>query len=870
MTHIRVLATQPNLRLMNLPSLDRVTERPVTVAPDTLVVEAISLMSQARSHNCDLSISDLSRFSSSSQTSRSCILVVSGTELLGIFTERDVVKLTATGIDLSQVKICEVMTKQVVTLSESSSQNILTALALFKQHQIRHLPILDDRGQLVGIVTPNSIRQVLQPVNLLKLRRVTEVMTQNVIYTHTTTSVLNLARLMANHNVSCVVIVEEKSEGLKAYTDTLNLTPIGIVTERDIVQFRILNLNLDQTNAQTVMSTPLFFLHPTDSLWVAHQEMQARFVRRLVVAGRGNLLGIVTQTNLLEVLDPLEMVHIIDILQQQVEEQTTELQQVNQQLHQDQNNLEKQVEARTAELSQANIQLRQEINTRSLVEEELHGIRKSLESAVEGISQLDTQGRYIVVNNSYAEILGYQREEMIGMEWQITVHPDDREKMIAAYQQMLAEGKVEIEAKGVRKDGSVFYKQLVMVKAYDQQERFVGHYCFAKDITEKKQLEAQSLRTQRLENIGILAGGIAHDLNNILTPILAIAQLLPITLANLDERNQEMLDILQTNTKRGADLVKQILSFARGTEEQRTLVQLRHLLLDIEQIARGTFPKSIEIRRNISDHLWTVAADPTQLHQVFMNLVVNAHDAMPNGGTLSISAENLFIDEHYVKMNIEASVGSHVAITVADTGVGIPPEIIARIFDPFFTTKDVGKGTGLGLSTVFSIVKKHGGFVEVHSEVGKGSCFKVYLPASQETVSQIAQDLELPIGNGELILFVDDETAITEITKTTLITHNYQVLIANNGIEAIALYAQYKHEIKIVVMDMMMPLLDGKTAIRALQKIKPTVQIIAMSDSSSSQVNAKTRGYDVQAFLPKPFTAWDLLNTLHRLLKDFS
>jgi len=727
MTHIRVLATQPNFKLMNLPSLARVTERPVTVAPDTLVVDAINLMSQARGHNGDLSISDLPKFSPLSHTSRSCILVVSGTELLGIFTERDVVKLTAAEIDLSQVKIGEVMTRQVVTLPESSSQNILTALALFKQHQIRHLPILDDRG---------------------------------------------------------------------------------------------------------------------------------------------NLLGIVTQTNLLEVLDPLEMIHVIDILQQQVEEQTTELQQVNQQLHQAQNNLEKQVEERTAELAQANIQLQQEINERKQVEEELHGIRKSLESAVEGISQLDTQGRYIVVNNSYASVLGYQKEEMIGMEWQTTIHPDDLEKMIAAYQQMLAKGKVEVEAKGVRKDGSIFYKQLVMVKAYDQQERFLGHYCFAKDITDKKQLEAQFLRAQRLENIGILAGGIAHDLNNILTPILAIAQLLPITLPNIDERNQQMLDILQTNTKRGADLVKQILSFARGTEEHRTFVQLRHLLLDIEQIARGTFPKSIEIRRNIPDNLWTVAADPTQLHQVFMNLIVNAHDAMPNGGTLSISAENLFLDEHYAKMNIEAKVGSHIAIAVADTGVGIPPEIIARIFDPFFTTKDVGKGTGLGLSTVFSIIKKHGGFVEVQSEVEKGSCFKVYLPASQETPIQTAEDVELPTGKGELILFVDDETAIAEITKTRLLTHNYRVLIANNGIEAIALYAQYKHEIKIVVMDMMMPLLDGTTAIRALQKMKPSVQIIAMSGSNSSKMNAQTRGYDVQAFLPKPFTAQDLLNILHGLLGD--
>lgn len=536
------------------------------------------------------------------------------------------------------------------------------------------------------------------------------------------------------------------------------------------------------------------------------------------------------------------------------------------QLHQVENDLEKRVEERTAELVNANKFLQQQINERKQVEEELHAMRRTLESAVEGISRLNIQGRYVTVNHAYAKIVGYEPEEMIGMEWSETVHPDDVVTMTAAYQKMLNDGKVEIEAKGLRKDGSCFYKRLVMVKAYDQQEQFIGHYCFLKDITEKKQLENQFLRTQRLENLGLLASGIAHDLNNILTPILAIAQLLPETLPNLEQRHQQMLQILQTNTKRGTDLVKQILSFARGVEGQRTCVQVKHLLLDIEDIAKGTFPKSIEIQKNVEDDLWTVTADPTQLHQVFMNLIVNAHDAMPDGGVLRICAKNILIDEHYARMNIEATVGSYIIITISDTGYGIPPEIIEQIFDPFFTTKKVGKGTGLGLSTVLSIIKNHGGFIEVDSKIRDSTYFKVYLPANEEISSSTAEDVTVTRGDGELILFVDDETAITDITKTILENNNYKVLIANNGIEALTIYAQYKHQIKIVVMDMMMPSLDGATAIRALQKMNPSVNIIAMSASNSNQ--AIQAGDDtIQAFLAKPFTIYELMNSLHRLLE---
>jgi PAS domain S-box-containing protein len=500
-----------------------------------------------------------------------------------------------------------------------------------------------------------------------------------------------------------------------------------------------------------------------------------------------------------------------------------------------------------------------DITERKLAEIGLREMSSALSNAVEGISQLDCQGRYLMVNQAYASAVGYQPEEMVGMEWQRTVHPEDIEMMMAAYQQMLSAGKVETEARGIRKDGSIFYKQLNMIAIYNDRGQSSGHYCFMKDIsdrkraeqkireqaalldiasdaifvrdlehqilfwnsgaeqlygwttaevidkkanellcqkirpemeqifktvlesgfwqgelqkvtksgkevivnsrmtlvrdeagnpksiltvdtdiTEKKQLEKQFYQAQRLESLGTLASGIAHDLNNILTPILAVAQLLPIKLPNLERQNRRLLEILTDNAKRGAELVKQILSFARGEEEEKVLLQPKYAIEETERIIKVTFPKLIAIHTNIpKQNLGTISANPTQIAQVLMNLCVNARDAMPNGGTLTIAVENFSVDENYARMNLAAKVGNYVAITVSDTGCGIPEAIKERIFDPFFTTKEVGKGTGLGLATAIGIVKKHGGFVNVKSEVGKGSQFQVCLPASDTAATQV-------------------------------------------------------------------------------------------------------------------------------------
>jgi two-component system, cell cycle sensor histidine kinase and response regulator CckA len=389
------------------------------------------------------------------------------------------------------------------------------------------------------------------------------------------------------------------------------------------------------------------------------------------------------------------------------------------------------------------------------------------------------------------------------------------------------------------------------------------------DITEKKQLESQFLRAQRLESLGMLAGGIAHDLNNVLTPIIGIAQLLPIKLPHLDDQTQHLLQLIDNSAHRGADLVKQILSFTRGIEGKPTNTQISHLLADIQKIIRQTFPKNIEFLIDLPSDLWLIPADTTMLHQVFMNLCVNARDAMPNGGVLSITAENIVIDDNYARMNLDAHQGSYVLVTITDTGLGIPPEIVDRIFDPFFTTKEIGKGTGLGLSTVMGIVNSHHGFLNVYSEVSKGTRFKVHLP-STDAIEQKASDKTIPFGHGELILVVDDEVAVQEITQATLEAHGYKTIIASDGIEAIALYAEQKQNISVVLLDMMMPSLDSVTIIRTLFKLNAHIQIIAMSGLSTNESITRMNNAGVKSFLAKPFTAPELLNLLAPLCNNNS
>lgn len=527
--------------------------------------------------------------------------------------------------------------------------------------------------------------------------------------------------------------------------------------------------------------------------------------------------------------------------------------------------LELRVQERTAELETANQLLKQEIEWGQRIQQRLELAQKAAKiGTFEWNIQLNQFTWTAELEALYGLAPGGFDARYEG--WMQTLHPDDREKTEEELDLAVSNGQgLDTEFRIVCPNGDTRWIAVKSSLFRDRAERPLQMIGIHMDITEKKQLEAQFLRAQRLESLGTLASGIAHDLNNILTPILTGVQLLQLKFPHLNDQTQQMLKMLETSAQRGAELIRQILSFARSVEGKRLSLQLHHLILEIETIIQQTFPKSIEIEISSSANLWTVSGDATQLHQVLMNLCVNARDAMPHGGTLQIVAENLDIDEQYARRHLDAKVGPYVIVTVSDTGTGIAPDTLYRIFDPFFTTKEVGKGTGLGLSAVLGIVKSHGGFVDVQSEINKGSQFKVYLPASQSPILAKDDELEPLLGQQELILVVDDEEVICETTKTMLETYNYRVLTANDGVEAIALYAENQEEIYSVLMDIMMPLMDGPSIIPLLRRLNPEVYVVAMSGLNSKEAVAQLQKLGFQDFLPKPFTTKDLLQTIRRV-----
>lgn len=527
--------------------------------------------------------------------------------------------------------------------------------------------------------------------------------------------------------------------------------------------------------------------------------------------------------------------------------------------------LELRVRERTAELETANQLLQQEVESRQQVQQRLE---LAQQAGRIGTFEWHVRSCRVTWTAELEALYGLSPGSFGGSydAWLAVLHPADRPRVEQELWQSLNGGQaLETEFRIVAPDQEIRWiavKSGVFHTQAGDSPRLIGIHM---DITEKKQLEAQFLRAQRLESLGTLASGIAHDLNNILTPILAGSQLLPLKFPNLDDHTRVMLKTLENSARRGAELVKQILSFARGVEGRRVTLQISHLLTEIQQIIQPTLPKSIQLETLLPPTLWTVSGDPTQLHQVFMNLCVNARDAMPDGGNLQVRAENLTIDEQYARRHLDARMGAYVMITVADTGMGIAPEILHRIFDPFFTTKEIGKGTGLGLSAVLGIVKSHGGFIDVETVIGRGSAFKIYLPTSQAGVDLLDSKPEVPVGDQELILVVDDEVVICETTRILLETYNYRVLVANNGMEAIALFSQYQNEIAAVLMDIMMPNMDGLSTIPLMRQYNPHLYAIAMSGLNSTEAVTRAQDMGFSEFLPKPFASEELLQLLQQI-----
>ena len=491
-----------------------------------------------------------------------------------------------------------------------------------------------------------------------------------------------------------------------------------------------------------------------------------------------------------------------------------------------------------------------------------------LDKTHDAIVLFGRNGRILFWNKGAEAIYGWTSPEALGRQVLELQFQGGTEHYEQACGETLEKGKWRSESAAKHKDGRHVLVQSNWSLVDDEGDPSKAFLVISHDITDRKQMEDQLMRAQRLESIGTLAGGIAHDLNNILTPIMMSIEMLKETATH--PRAKTIIETIEVITQRGADIVRQVLSFARGMKGDHVEVQPRHLLKDIQALIKETLPKNIQLKFDFPRDSWILVADPTQLHQILMNLCVNARDAMDQGGILSIKTENRVIDEQYAAMHLDATPGKYVSLVVSDTGSGIPPGIINKIFEPFFTTKEIGKGTGLGLSTVLAIVKSHGGFLEVSSEMGRGTTFRVNLRALEESSRDVdgASEIEkLPRGQGETILIVDDEASILTITGQTLETFGYKILTATDGAEAVAIYAKHRDGIAAVITDMAMPIMDGLSAVQVLTRLNPAVKIIAASGLKTyAEAAAQAHDLSIRYFLDKPYSAATLLQTLQALL----
>ncbi|MEO1740302.1 MAG: PAS domain S-box protein [Cyanobacteria bacterium J06629_9] len=1092
-----------------LPALAEVIDSRFLTISSEMTLQAVALLMGSVGATCNCSAVGASPIWTPAAVRYGVVL--EGSQLVGLLTQHDLVHLTATGVDFATVQVAEVLRPCPTRLTLPSQHTLLSVLSLLCQEQVTVLPVLDSGHTVVGVITHESIRQVLQPAHFLQWQRISEHMTTEVLQASLDTSLAEVIRQMDACSVSCVVMTEHVQD---------NVYPLGMITERDVVQFLALGLNLATTQAQVVMSQPVFEVSPTDSLWTAHQQMIQRHLRRLAVCDRtGHLVGLITQAQLLQALNPTEVLGVVEGLQQTVEAQTAKLQTLNERLQQEiEQRQQIETEQQAALIHQAHLyqQVAAELTKRRQVEQQIYFQARLLAAVEQAVIATDLEGKIIywnpaaetvygwsseavlgrqiadvtLVADSHAEaakvmrqlqvreswagefqvrrrdgsifwaavtnapicdesgqligivsvsndisnrkaaeirlqeseailrsffdsapimmgvvelleddilhisdnavtaslfgltpdamrhrrasslgvppnilqmwmayyrqaeqtqlpvsfeyrhavdgcdrwlsatvvnilqtvdcsrfaylveditqrrhteariqeqaalidiatdailvrdldnrilfwshgaerMYGWQHQDVVGKNLDNILNPEYSPQLHAAWQQILAQGKWQGELVKQTRTGvkRVIESRWTLVRDKAGQPQSI--LSVDTDITDKKTLEAQFLRAQRLESLGTLAGGIAHDLNNMLTPILASAMLLPMLLPDVDERTQELLDILIKSTERGAALVKQVLTFARGANGKQSILSMKDLVAEIEPLLKSTFPKAINISTVIAPDLWSIQGDETHLHQVLMNLCVNARDAMPDGGTLTILAQNIRLDEAANQLSPDTQIGPYVVVTVTDTGTGMPPEVLDKIFDPFFTTKQPGQGTGLGLSTVVGIIKGYGGFTQVTSQISQGTQFSVYLPATNADIIPTTNRPALPHGQGQLILVVDDEASIRETVSAVLEVYNYRVLTARDGAEAVAVYTDHQQVIDVVLMDMMMPKMDGACSIRALQAINSRVKVVATSGLLASEARTGDVEPRPLAFLSKPYTHESLIKTLNHVL----
>jgi two-component system, cell cycle sensor histidine kinase and response regulator CckA len=499
-------------------------------------------------------------------------------------------------------------------------------------------------------------------------------------------------------------------------------------------------------------------------------------------------------------------------------------------------------------------------------EEEVRELVNVLDLATDAIVVCDLERTILFWNHGATKTYGWTADEALDKKVH-EIFQLDTDTILKCMSGLLGKGEWNGQMKHRCKDGTPaqINSRWTLVRDEETSEP-KSILLINTDVTETKKLESQFLRAQRLDSLGTLASGIAHDLNNILSPILMATGMLR---NSLNAEDRKMLQIIESSAERGAGIVKQVLTFARGADGERVLLNPKHLVSEMAKVMMQTFPKNFDIQTSIPADLWTLLGDATQLHQVLLNLCVNARDAMgEKGGALRVACENVEVDEHVAATNPGAHLGPHVCLSVTDTGSGMTTEVMEKIFDPFFTTKEQGKGTGLGLATTIGIVKGHKGFITIQSQVGQGTTFKVFIPANREGKSEEKkqEDVSALRGHGELVLVVDDEAPVREAIVSTLEAHGYRCYTAEDGTDALALFFERHAQIAVVVTDLHMGIMDGITLVRSMRKLAADTRIIVSSGHIHKENQATLNGLGVTSFLEKPYSAERLLRSIKAIL----
>jgi len=520
-------------------------------------------------------------------------------------------------------------------------------------------------------------------------------------------------------------------------------------------------------------------------------------------------------------------------------------------------------ELREAEARREQVRMEQ-----ALVESETK-YRELVDEVSDGFFIMDKEGVTNFANLALAKMLGFRHpSELIGKNFMGFVSPDVKEEVLKHFKNAMQAKSVSetIISKIIRPDGKEKYLEIRPSFIY-KDDNVIGSRGVMRDITERKQLEQQLRQSQKMEAVGRLAGGIAHDFNNLLTVILGYSEILANRIPKGDPLHKDV-DEVKKSAIRAASLTKQLLAFSRKQVLQPRKINLNNVVTETEKMLGRVIGENIELVTATSPMLGSVMADPGQIEQVIMNLVVNARDAMEEGGRLTIETANVVLDENYTRLNPGAKPGHYAMLAVTDTGSGMDDETLSHLFEPFFTTKAPGKGTGLGLSTVYGIIKQSGGYISAYSEVNKGTTFKVYLPlvsgtAQTEEVNKTGKIIYKP---SETILLAEDEEIVRTLAARVLKDQGYKVLEANDPLQAIQIFNGYKGKVDLIVTDIIMPGMTGLGLVQRIQSTHPDIKILYISGYTDTAMLHQGVFESGTAFLQKPFTPQTLLKKVREVL----